>query len=167
MRHEYKNPGGPPRVALQGIDFEVSPGELFGVLGPNGGGKTTLFRILSTALRPTGGGACRARRTCADLTCDPGLTCVDSAPADAECRNTANCPAGEAPRVDGTGCVSCRITCTGRAGGTGQVYTALATQADVCICETMPGFFWDDGAPGGGDIRTCDADRDGWVRETA
>jgi ABC-2 type transport system ATP-binding protein len=57
LRHEYKNPGGPPRVALQGIDFEVSPGELFGVLGPNGGGKTTLFRILSTALRPTGGGA--------------------------------------------------------------------------------------------------------------
>ncbi len=130
-------------------------------MSPNGHCTTCLMGFVEEA------GACRAKKTCADLTCDPGLTCVDSPTGDAECRNTTNCAAGEAPRVDGTGCVTCRITCTGRPGGTGQVYTALATQADVCICETMPGFFWDDGAPGGGDIRTCDADRDGWVRETA
>ena len=36
--------------ALEGVDFEVAPGEVFGVLGPNGGGKTTLFRILATLL---------------------------------------------------------------------------------------------------------------------
>lgn len=36
--------------ALRGIDFEVATGEIFGLLGPNGGGKTTLFRILSTLL---------------------------------------------------------------------------------------------------------------------
>lgn len=38
------------RPALQGISFDVAAGEVFGLLGPNGGGKTTLFRILSTLL---------------------------------------------------------------------------------------------------------------------
>lgn len=43
--------------ALDGVSLEVAPGEIFGLLGPNGGGKTTLFRILSTLMRPTGGSA--------------------------------------------------------------------------------------------------------------
>lgn len=38
------------RQALAGIDCLVQTGEIFGLLGPNGGGKTTLFRILSTLL---------------------------------------------------------------------------------------------------------------------
>jgi ABC-2 type transport system ATP-binding protein len=41
-----------PLQALAGVSFEVAPGEIFGLLGPNGGGKTTLFRILSTLMRP-------------------------------------------------------------------------------------------------------------------
>jgi ABC-2 type transport system ATP-binding protein len=38
------------RQALDNVDFEVAAGEIFALLGPNGGGKTTLFRILSTLL---------------------------------------------------------------------------------------------------------------------
>ena len=45
------------RQALRDVSFAVAPGEVFGLLGPNGGGKTTLFRILSTALTPTEGTA--------------------------------------------------------------------------------------------------------------
>ena len=40
--------------ALRGVGFTVRAGEIFGLLGPNGGGKTTVFRILSTLLRPAG-----------------------------------------------------------------------------------------------------------------
>lgn len=36
------------RKALNGLTFSVEKGEIFGFLGPNGGGKTTTFKILST-----------------------------------------------------------------------------------------------------------------------
>jgi ABC-2 type transport system ATP-binding protein len=45
------------RRALDGVSFDVRRGEIFALLGPNGGGKTTLFRILSTAFSPTQGTA--------------------------------------------------------------------------------------------------------------
>ncbi len=45
------------RVALSNVSFEVKKGEVFGLLGPNGGGKSTLFRILSTMMVPTEGRA--------------------------------------------------------------------------------------------------------------
>lgn len=40
------------RRVLEGIDFQVSPGELVGLLGPNGAGKTTLLRVLANLQRP-------------------------------------------------------------------------------------------------------------------
>ncbi|HYP54541.1 MAG TPA: ABC transporter ATP-binding protein [Pyrinomonadaceae bacterium] len=43
--------------ALDAVSFRVSAGEIFGLLGPNGGGKTTLFRVLSTELVPVSGAA--------------------------------------------------------------------------------------------------------------
>jgi ABC-2 type transport system ATP-binding protein len=43
--------------AVQEISFEVSKGELFGIIGPDGAGKTSLFRMLTTLLLPDGGNA--------------------------------------------------------------------------------------------------------------
>jgi len=52
LSHQYGS-----RTALSNVNFEVKAGEIFGLLGPNGGGKSTLFRILSTMMVPTGGRA--------------------------------------------------------------------------------------------------------------
>jgi ABC-type multidrug transport system ATPase subunit len=43
--------------AVKELSFEVSKGELFGVIGPDGAGKTSLFRMLTTLLLPDGGNA--------------------------------------------------------------------------------------------------------------
>jgi ABC-type multidrug transport system ATPase subunit len=44
-------------TAVDRVSFEVQPGELFGFIGPDGAGKTTLFRMLVTLLVPDGGRA--------------------------------------------------------------------------------------------------------------
>src|SRR5258708_25707028 len=44
-------------TAVKDISFIVNPGELFGLLGPDGAGKTTLFRVLTTLLLPDEGSA--------------------------------------------------------------------------------------------------------------
>ncbi len=41
--------------ALDGVSFDVAPGEVFGFLGPNGAGKSTTMKILTTLVRPTSG----------------------------------------------------------------------------------------------------------------
>ena len=43
--------------AVDGIDFAVETGEIFGFLGPNGAGKTTTIKMLNTLLQPTSGSA--------------------------------------------------------------------------------------------------------------
>ncbi|MEO5840537.1 MAG: ATP-binding cassette domain-containing protein [Acidimicrobiales bacterium] len=44
-------------TAVDGVDFEINEGEIYGFLGPNGAGKTTTVRMLCTLLAPTGGEA--------------------------------------------------------------------------------------------------------------
>ena len=44
-------------AALREVSFDVAPGELYGIIGPDGAGKTTLFRILVTLLLPDAGTA--------------------------------------------------------------------------------------------------------------
>lgn len=43
--------------ALKNINFNVNPAEIFGLIGPDGAGKTSLFRILTTLLLPDAGNA--------------------------------------------------------------------------------------------------------------
>ena len=52
LTHRYGS-----RLALSNVGFAVKAGEIFGLLGPNGGGKSTLFRILSTMMVPSEGRA--------------------------------------------------------------------------------------------------------------
>src|SRR5947208_8123559 len=50
--------------ALDGVSLEIGPGEIFGLLGPNGSGKTTALRLLLGFLRPTAGSASIAGHDC-------------------------------------------------------------------------------------------------------
>jgi branched-chain amino acid transport system ATP-binding protein len=42
-------------VALEGVSFEVSPGEIVGIMGANGAGKTTVFSLIAGSQRPSTG----------------------------------------------------------------------------------------------------------------
>ena len=50
LRHTYGS-----REALAGVSLQVERGEMFGLLGPNGGGKTTLFHVIMGLIKPTSG----------------------------------------------------------------------------------------------------------------
>ena len=52
LRKHYRG-----RLALRGVSFTVSPGEIFAYLGPNGAGKTTTIRLLTGLARPSAGQA--------------------------------------------------------------------------------------------------------------
>ena len=55
--------------ALAGLSFGIEQGEVFGLIGPNGSGKTTTLRILSTLIKPTAGSA---KVFEVDVLADPG-----------------------------------------------------------------------------------------------
>lgn len=50
-----KTYGKEKKIAVHGVTFSVSRGELFGLIGPDGSGKTSIFRMLTTLLLPDGG----------------------------------------------------------------------------------------------------------------
>ena len=41
--------------AVDGVSFNIKPGEIFGLIGPNGAGKTTTIRMVCTLIKPTSG----------------------------------------------------------------------------------------------------------------
>ena len=54
----YKSYGKQGKInALNGISFTVDEGEIFGVIGPDGAGKSSLFRIMASLLLPDSGTA--------------------------------------------------------------------------------------------------------------
>jgi len=55
--------------AVDGVDLQIPPGEIYGFLGPNGAGKSTTVRMLCTLLSPTGGRALVAGH---DIAAAPG-----------------------------------------------------------------------------------------------
>src|SRR5262245_25857248 len=60
-------------TALGGVTFEVAEGEILGLIGPNGSGKTTMFNCISGALEPTAGSIRFRGEEIAGLT--PDLIC--------------------------------------------------------------------------------------------
>jgi ABC-2 type transport system ATP-binding protein len=64
----YRSPLRPGRTvqALQGVSFDIEPGEVFALLGPNRAGKTTLVKILLGLCHPSGGRVFRLGRPLAE-----------------------------------------------------------------------------------------------------
>lgn len=57
LQHIRKTYNKNSLVAVDDVSFEVEKGELFGLIGPDGAGKTSIFRMLTTLLLPDGGSA--------------------------------------------------------------------------------------------------------------
>lgn len=55
IRHSYPRPGGETLEVLKGIDLTLEQGDSISIVGPSGGGKTTLLNIIGCLLRPTAG----------------------------------------------------------------------------------------------------------------
>lgn len=57
VNHINKSYGNGKIMAVYDMSFQVNEGEIFGLIGPDGAGKTTIFRILTTLLKPDSGNA--------------------------------------------------------------------------------------------------------------
>src|SRR3569832_204980 len=57
LQNITKTYGKEKTVAVDNVSFSVNQGELFGLIGPDGAGKSSIFRMLTTLLLPDGGSA--------------------------------------------------------------------------------------------------------------
>lgn len=57
LQNITKTYGKEKTVAVDNVSFSVNQGEIFGLIGPDGAGKTSIFRVLTTLLLPDGGTA--------------------------------------------------------------------------------------------------------------
>lgn len=57
LQKQFKDSKGKKVLAVGGVSIKAEPGKVFGLLGINGAGKTTMLRLLSTVIKPTGGTA--------------------------------------------------------------------------------------------------------------
>lgn len=57
VNHINKSYGNGKITAVRDVSFQVNKSEIFGLIGPDGAGKTTIFRILTTLLKPDTGNA--------------------------------------------------------------------------------------------------------------
>ncbi|WP_281322372.1 ABC transporter ATP-binding protein [Flavobacterium aestivum] len=57
VSHINKSYGSGKITAVREVSFQVNKSEIFGLIGPDGAGKTTIFRILTTLLKPDSGNA--------------------------------------------------------------------------------------------------------------
>lgn len=55
VRHSYPRPGGEILTVLDNINLTLEQGDAISIVGPSGGGKTTLLNIIGCLLRPTSG----------------------------------------------------------------------------------------------------------------
>jgi NitT/TauT family transport system ATP-binding protein len=76
----YGAGGSSPTVALDGVDLEVSRGELVSLIGPSGCGKSTLLRIVADLVRPTTGRVLVRGRPPADARVERAFAMVFQAP---------------------------------------------------------------------------------------
>jgi ABC-2 type transport system ATP-binding protein len=58
LRKFFRRKSAEPVEALRGVTLDVRAGEIFGLIGRNGAGKTTFAKIVATLVQPTGGAVC-------------------------------------------------------------------------------------------------------------
>jgi len=71
VRRDYETGAGEPLKVLKGVDLDVYPGEIVGLIGPSGSGKSSLLHAAGLLERPTAGGVWVCGVNCSEMRDDP------------------------------------------------------------------------------------------------